>query len=100
MEFICRAESAPHEGEYVDYDFRVVNVSHDFPEDGFSYEDMRAGRCKAFVRVTCERDEPDEPEFEAYTFDERTGSERVHQFYTAEARDKFLARQPQHLMAH
>lgn len=45
-------------------------------------------------------DEDVEPQFEVYTFDERTGSERIHLFYTRDAADKFLARQPAHLMAH
>ena len=42
----------------------------------------------------------EEPEFEAYTFDERTGSERIHFFHTEAARDAFVARQPSHKMAH
>ncbi len=40
------------------------------------------------------------PEFEVYTFNERTGSENIHLFYTQEAADAFLRRQPSHLMAH
>ena len=52
------------------------------------------------TRYQCYRCEESEPQFEAYTFDESTGSERIHLFYTAEARDKFLQRQPSHVMAH
>jgi hypothetical protein len=48
----------------------------------------------------CSHFERDEPQYEAYTFDERTGSERIHLFYTVDARDAFVRRQPQWKMAH
>jgi hypothetical protein len=41
-----------------------------------------------------------EYKYEAYTFNEVTGSEHISLFLTAEARDKFVARQPSHMMAH
>lgn len=50
--------------------------------------------------TTCLNFECEEPLYEAYTFDERTGSERIHLFYTQEAADAFIRRQPPHLMAH
>ena len=48
----------------------------------------------------CESYEDDEPQFEVYTFNESTGSENIHLFYTQEAADAFIRRQPQHKMAH
>ncbi len=48
----------------------------------------------------CEQFQPMEPQYEVYTFDERTGSERIHLFYTQAGADAFLKRQPPHLMAH
>ena len=50
--------------------------------------------------VSCLDFECEEPLYEAYTFDERTGSERIHLFYTQEAADAFIRRQPPHRMAH
>lgn len=50
--------------------------------------------------TTCLNFEAEQPLYEAYTFDERTGSERIHLFYTQEAADNFIRRQPPHLMAH
>lgn len=45
-------------------------------------------------------DSLNEPEFEAYVFDERIGSERIHLFKTETARDAFISRQPSWKMAH
>lgn len=50
--------------------------------------------------IACRHYGNDEPQFEAYTFNERTGSENIHFFHTAEARDAFVARQPSWKMAH
>lgn len=48
----------------------------------------------------CDQHQEAEPQFEVYTFNERTGSENIHTFYTQEAADAFLRRQPSHRMAH
>jgi hypothetical protein len=48
----------------------------------------------------CEQYQFAEPQYEVYTFDERTGSERIHLFYTQAGADAFLKRQAPHLMAH
>jgi len=45
-------------------------------------------------------DTEDTPVFEVYTFEESTGSERVHSFSTQKAADEFRNRQPDHKMAH
>jgi hypothetical protein len=55
QEFIASADADYKVGQKVD-GYIVVNVSHEFPENGFSYEDMRAGICRAYVRVTMELD--------------------------------------------
>lgn len=50
-EYIVLAQNAPVYGEVIG-DRIVINVSGKFPEQGFSYSDMRAGLCRAYVRVT------------------------------------------------
>ena len=52
--YITTADTAPQLWEEID-GWEVVDVSHEFPEHGFSYEDMRNGLCGACVRVTVER---------------------------------------------
>ena len=32
--------------------WRVIDVSHRFPEEGFTYSQLDAGECRAYVRVT------------------------------------------------
>lgn len=49
--YITESNRAPIEGAILD-DMEVIHVSHEFPEDGFSYDDMRVGKCREFVRVT------------------------------------------------
>lgn len=53
-EYITLASNEPEFGEDMGDGMTVVNVSHEFPEDGFSYDDMRADKCRAYVRVTLE----------------------------------------------
>lgn len=38
---------------------RVIDVTNEFPEEGFSYEEMRAGKCRSYVRVTMQAHEFD-----------------------------------------
>lgn len=57
-QYITLATQAPQCGdEYAD-DYEVIDVSHEFPENGFSYDQMRAGECRAYVRVTEEKQPP------------------------------------------
>jgi len=42
----------------------------------------------------------DEPQYEVYTFNENTGSETIHFFYTQEEANKFMKQQADHKMAH
>ena len=53
-QFIAPASQEYFDGENLGAGQTVINVSPEFPENGFSYEDMRDGRCKAYVWVTCE----------------------------------------------
>ena len=41
-----------------------------------------------------------EPQFEAYVYDENTGSERIYLFHSEATRDAFIAKQPSWLTAH
>jgi len=52
-EYITLSDRAPQCGDVVD-GMWVINVSHEFPTDGFSYDQMRAGGCLAYCRVTLE----------------------------------------------
>ncbi len=54
-EYICRETVAPALGD-IDGDYIVINITHPFPEEGFSYDDMRGGKCPAYVRVTLRQD--------------------------------------------
>ena len=56
-EFICPSVSAPDEGAVFTDGYRVIEITHEFPEQGFSYDDMREGKCRAYVRVVLRRDE-------------------------------------------
>lgn len=51
-------------------------------------------------QTACADFESDEPQYEVYTFNESTGSENIHLFYTQEAADAFVRRQPSWKMAH
>lgn len=50
-EYIVEIAHAPAMGDVWD-GLEVVWVSSEFPENGFSYDDMREGLCRAYVRVT------------------------------------------------
>jgi hypothetical protein len=52
--YITESTNAPQLYTVID-GWEVIDVSHEFPEDGFSYEAMRNGLCGACVRVTVER---------------------------------------------
>ena len=51
--YITESTNAPQLYAVID-GWEVVDISHEFPEEGSSYEDMRNGS-GAFVRVTVER---------------------------------------------
>jgi len=53
-QFIALASQDYEYGEDLGAGQTVINVSPEFPENGFSYDDMREGKCKAYVWVTCE----------------------------------------------
>jgi hypothetical protein len=53
--YITKADQAPALWAEIDDGWEVVDISHEFPEEGSSYEDMRNGLCGACVRVTVER---------------------------------------------
>ena len=55
---------------------------------------------QGYSKPACTSFESDGPQYEVYTFNERTGSENVHLFYTQDAADAFMRCQPQHKMAH
>lgn len=51
-QYVIKARLAPNVGDWTAPDRRVVDVTHPFPEDGFSYADLEAGLCEGYVRVT------------------------------------------------
>lgn len=54
IEYVTLAHNAPTCGDLDDY-YEVVNITHEFPEQGYSYDDMKAGLCRSYVRVTLEK---------------------------------------------
>lgn len=53
-QFIAPASQEYFYGEDLGAGQTVINISGEFPENGFTYDDMREGRCRAYVWVTCE----------------------------------------------
>jgi len=55
-QYIIATSQAPEKGDRID-GFVVIDVSHEFPAEGCSYDDLRRGECPGYVRVTEEEEE-------------------------------------------